>query len=411
MDEAKRIVVTGVGMMTSIGCDRSSFWRALVDGKSGIDRIRAFDPDGHLSQIASELHRFDPAEYMSHAHVRKMARVSHLAAAAAVAAVKDAELDLDKEDRCRVGCVIGSAAGDYSHIESQLNRFRDRGPGSVNPQSIPRIIPNMPACNAAIVLGLHGPNLGVATACATGATSIGMAFSILREGRADIILAGGAESTITPLVVDAYGCMRVLSRRNGQPTAASRPFDRDRDGFVIGEGAGVLVLESLEHARRRGAEPLAELRGFGMSSDAFNNALPDPSAKWASCAMKDALRDARLDPQDIGYINAHGTSTPVNDRIESNAIRKVFGDRRVPVSSNKSMLGHTLGAAGAIEAAATVLSIHHGILPPTINHETPDPDCDLDVIPNEAREIKVRAAMSNSFGFGGQNGALVFAEV
>jgi 3-oxoacyl-[acyl-carrier-protein] synthase II len=410
MRDARTMVVTGIGVFTSIGCSRSDFWNALTSGRSGIRRIRAFDPDGHESQIASEVIGFDPEGHLSHQQARKMARVSQLASCAAIEAVKDAGLDLEKENRTRIGCVIGSAAGDYTNIEQQHLRFQQKGPGSVNPQSIPRIIPNMPACNVAIVLGIHGPNLGVATACATGASAIGMALGLLREGRTDIVLAGGAESTITPLVVDAYASMRVLSRRNAEPERASRPFDLDRDGFVIGEGAGVLVLETAEHARARRAEPLAVLRGWGMTCDAFNTALPEPDGRWAATAIEDALRDAQVNAEDVGYINAHGTSTQVNDRVETTAIRRVFGDRRVPVSSNKSMIGHTLGAAGAIEAAATVLAVHHGILPPTINYETRDPECDLDVVPNVAREASLDVAASNAFGFGGQNAVLVFAK-
>jgi len=410
MHDETTVVVTGIGVFSSIGCKQADFWNALRSGKSGIQRIGAFDPDDHLSQIASEIVGFDPEDYLSYKQARKMARVSQFASCAALEAVKDAGLDLERENRARIGCVIGSAAGDYTNIEQQHVRFREKGPGFVNPQSIPRIIPNMPACNAAIVLGIHGPNLGIATACATGASAIGMAFGLLREGRADVILAGGAESTITPMVVDAYDVMRVLSRRNEEPERASRPFDLDRDGFVIGVGGGVRVLETAKHARARRAEPLAALRGFGMTCDAFNTALPKPDGRWAAAAIEEALRDAKVNAEDVGYINAHGTSTQVNDRVETTAIRCVFGDRRVPVSSNKSMIGHTLGAAGAIEAAATVLSLHHGILPPTINYETPDPKCDLDIVPNEARDASIDVAASNAFGFGGQNAVLVFAK-
>ncbi len=410
MQDGRTVVVTGIGVFTSIGCKRADFWNALRSGKSGIQRLGAFDPDGHLSQIASEVVGFDPEDHLSYKQARKMARVSQFASCAAIEAVKDAGLDLEKENRARIGCVIGSAAGDYTNIEQQHLRFQEKGPGSVNPQSIPRIIPNMPACNAAIILGIHGPNLGVATACATGASAIGMAFGLLRQGRADVVLAGGAESTITPLVVDAYASMRVLSRRNAEPERASRPFDLDRDGFVIGEGAGVLVLETAEHARARQAETLAVLKGFGTTCDAYNTALPEPDGRWAAAAIEEALRDAQVNADDIGYINAHGTSTQVNDRVETTAIRRVFGDRSVPVSSSKSMIGHTLGAAGAIEAAATVLAVHDGILPPTINHETKDPECDLDVVPNEAREVNIDVAASNAFGFGGQNAVLVFAK-
>ncbi len=411
MPDRRAVVVTGLGAFTSIGCNRTDFWSSLISGKSGIRRIQAFDPDGHMSQMASEITSFNPEDFISRKQARKMARVSQLASCAAIEAVRDAGLDLERENLGRIGCVIGSAAGDYTYLEEQYFRFQQKGPGSVNALSIPRIIPNMPACNAAIVLGIHGPNFGVAAACATGACSIGSALGLLREGRADVILAGGTESTITPLVVDGYASMRVLSRRNDEPERASRPFDADRDGFVIGEGAGVLVLETMEHARRRGAEPMAELRGFGMTADAYNIALPEPDGRWAAAAIEDALSDAGLTIDDIGYINAHGTSTKVNDKTEALAIRRVFGDRSIPVSSNKSMIGHTLGAAGAIEAAATVLSIYHGILPPTINYETKDPECDLDVIRNEAREVSIKAAVSNAFGFGGQNGVLVFASL
>jgi 3-oxoacyl-[acyl-carrier-protein] synthase II len=402
------VVVTGIGVFSSIGTSRESFWEALVAGTSGIGPIQAFDASNHKSQMASEVIGFRPKDYLDRTQMRRMARFSQLATCASVEAVKDAHLDLDKADRLRIGCVIGSAAGDHDGSEELYGKFKEKGPGSVHPLTVPRIIPNMPACNAAMELGIHGPNLGVSTACATGASAIGMAMGLLRAGRADVILAGGAESTITPVVVDSYASMRVLSNRNDAPQEASRPFDADRDGFVIGEGAGVLVLETAEHAKARGAEPLAVLKGCGMTSDAFNVALPEPNGTWAAAAMREALRDAGMHHDRIGYINAHGTSTKVNDAIETLAIRSVFGDRRVPVSSNKSMIGHTLGAAGAIEAAATVLSIHHQIAPPTINYQTPDPECDLDVVPNEAREVKMEAAMTNAFGFGGQNAVLVF---
>ncbi len=411
MPDEKAIVVTGIGVFTSIGSSRSDFWNSLISGKSGVRRIQAFDPVGHLSQIASEVTSFNPEDFISRKQVNKMARVSQLASCAALEAVRDAGLDLERENPARIGCVIGSAAGDYYNIEEQYLKFQKKGPGSVNPMSIPRIIPNMPACNAAIVLGIHGPNIGIATACATGVYATGTGLGLLREGRADVILAGGAESTISPLVIDGYATMRVLSRRNDEPERASRPFDADRDGFVIGEGAGVLVLETLEHARKRGAEPLAVLKGFGMTSDAYNIALPEPEGKWAAAAIEDALRDAQLNPDDIGYINAHGTSTKLNDSTETLAVKQAFRGRRVPISSNKSMIGHTLGAAGAIEAAATVMTIYHGILPPTVNYENEDPECDLDVIPNEAREKNIKAAISNAFGFGGQNGVLVFTKV
>jgi len=408
MSEKREVVVTGLGVFSSIGNTRTDFWNALVSGASGIKPIQAFDASGHKSQMASEVTSFEPQDYLSRHQIRRMARVSQLASCAAVEAVKDAGLNLENEDSLRIGCVIGSAAGDHNDAEELYAKFKEKGPGFVNPLTVPRMIPNMPACNAAMVLGIHGPNLGVSTACATGASAVGTATSLLREGRADVVLAGGAESTITPLVVDSYASMRVLSKRNHDPQGASRPFDADRDGFVIGEGAGVLVLETLEHARQRDAKPLAFLKGYGMTSDAFNVALPEPSGRWAAAAIEDALRDADLSHADIDYINAHGTSTKVNDATETVAIRRVFGHRDVPVSSNKSMIGHTLGAAGALEAAATVLSVFHQVAPPTINYFTKDPDCDLDVVPNESRSLKIHAAISNSFGFGGQNAVLIF---
>ena len=411
MPDRKEIVVSGIGVFTSIGCNKEDFWKALISGKSGVRRIQAFNPAGHISQIASEIPSFKPEDFIDRKQARRMARVSQFASAAAIQAVKDAGLDIAKENPLRIGCAIGSAAWDYASIEEQHLRFLEKGPGFINPLSVPKSIANMPACNAAIVLGVHGPNMGVSGACATGALAIGTALGILREGRADVMLAGGAESTLTALVVDSYACMSVLSQRNNEPERASRPFDADRDGFVIAEGAGVLVLETTEHASKRGAEPLVILKGFGMTADAYNIALPEPEGKWAAAAIEEALKDAKLNKDDIGYINAHGTSTKVNDKVETLAIHRVFGDRRVPVSSNKSMIGHALSAAGGIEAAATVLTVKHGILPPTINYETKDPECDLDVVPNVAREAKISAAISNSFGFGGQNGVLVFTKI
>ncbi len=412
MEKNKTVVVTGIGIFTSVGSNRNDFWNSIIAGKSGIKKIHTFDPQGHKSQIASEVLTYNPEDYFDRKESRKMARVSQLASSAAIEAVKDAGLNLDTEDRSRIGCVIGSAAGDITHLEEQHIRFLKMGPGSVNPLTVPRVIANMPVCNAAMVLGIHGPNLGVSAACSTGTHSIGIALGLLRGGIADVILAGGAESTITPFVLDAYASMGVLSGSNLNPESASRPFDLNRDGFVMGEGACVLVLETFEHAQKRNAKPLAVLSGFGMTTDAYSIAAPDPEGLWAAKAMELAIKDAAVTPGDIGYINAHGTSTKVNDKTETLAIQKVFDFVNIPpVSSIKSMIGHTLGAAGAIEAAATVLAVHQGILPPTINYETKDPECDIDVIPNIARKIQVETAISNSFGFGGQNGVLVFSKV
>ena len=406
----KSVVVTGIGVFTSIGCNRIDFWESLMAGKSGITRIQAFDPTGHKSQVASEVLSYNPEDYFDRKESRKMARVSQLASSAAIEAVKDAGLDLNNEDRTRIGCVIGSAAGDNTYLEEAHERFLKRGPGSVNPLTVPRVIPNMPVCNAANVLGLHGPNLGVSAACTTGTHSIGIALGLLRGGTADVILAGGAESILTPLVFDAYSSMGVLSSFNDKPSMASRPFDLNRDGFVMGEGSCVLVLETLEHAQKRGAKPIAFLKGFGMTADAYGIAAPEPSGIWAAKAIENAVNDAQLSMDDIGYVNAHGTSTITNDKTETLVIQKAFKNRSVPVSSIKSNIGHTLGAAGAIEAAACVLAVQNGILPPTINYETPDPECQLDVIPNKPRAVKINAAISNSFGFGGQNGVLVFSK-
>jgi 3-oxoacyl-[acyl-carrier-protein] synthase II len=410
MDNKNIVVVTGIGVFTSIGCNRIDFWNSLINGRSGVRKIQSFDPQLHKSQIGSEVMSYKPEDYFDRKESRKMARVSQLASSAAIEAVKDSGMNLDNEDRARIGCVIGSAAGDQLHLEDQHLRFVKMGPGSVNPLTVPRVISNMPACNASMYLGIHGPNVGISAACTTGTHSIGIALGLLRAGMADVILAGGAESTMTPYVLDGYASMGVLSTHNESPERASRPFDLNRDGFVMGEGACVLLLETLKHAEIRGATILAVLGGFGMTVDAYAIAAPEPNGFWASRAIEIAINDAGLAPEDIGYINAHGTSTVVNDKTETLAIKRTFGLRSVPVSSCKSMLGHTLGAAGAIEAAATVLAVHHGILPPTINYETKDPECDIDVIPNVARSVKIRAAISNSFGFGGQNGVLVFSK-
>ncbi|MCF8378955.1 MAG: beta-ketoacyl-ACP synthase II [Bacteroidales bacterium] len=410
MDKNRYVVVTGIGIFSSIGNSRIEFWNSIVEGKSGVRRIQSFDPAGHKSQVASEILNYNPEDYFDRKESRKMARFSQLASSAAIEAIKDANIDLENEDRTRIGCVIGSAGGDYHHLEEQFTRFGKMGPGSVGPLTVPRVITNMPACNAAMTLGVYGPNMGVSAACTTGTHSIGVALGLLRGGMADVILAGGAESTITPLVLDAYSSMGVLTFNNEIPEKASCPFDLNRDGFVMAEGACVLVLETLDHAEKRGAKPLAYLSGFGMTADAYGIAAPEPNGIWAAKAMQIAVKDAGLSPEDIGYVNAHGTSTKMNDKTETTAIKLAFENRNVAVSSIKSMIGHSLGAAGAIEAAATVLAVQNGILPPTINYSTKDPECDLDVVPNVARKADIKAAISNSFGFGGQNGVLVFSK-
>jgi len=408
-----RIAITGIGVISSIGQDRHTFWEGLIAGRSGAAPITSFDPTGFKSRIAAVAHEFDPERYLSKKRARRMARFSQMASSAAQQAIDDAGLDrgeLAGPRSERVGVVIGTAAGDYVNLEEQHSNLLDRGPGYGHPLAVPMIIPNMSSANVAIDLGIEGPNLGVATACSSGAHGIALAAMMLQSGRADIMLGGGAEAAITPLTVNAYGCMGVLTSRNDDPVAASRPFDRDRDGFLIGEGAAVLVMEREEDAKARGAVIFAYLGGFGMTSDAHSVAIPEPEGRAAAAAMTQALADAGVNPEDVGYINAHGTSTGANDRTETIAIKRAFKDHayRLAVSSNKSMIGHTLGAAGAVEAAATALTLHHGVIPPTINYENPDPDCDLDYVPNTARDRTVTGAISNSFGFGGQNCSLLF---
>jgi 3-oxoacyl-[acyl-carrier-protein] synthase II len=324
-----------------------------------------------------------------------------------------AGLDKEKEDSSRIGCSFGTAAGDYDNLEAQHSNILEKGPGKGDPMAVPKIIPNMSSANAALDLGINGPNFGTASACTSSSHSIALAAMIIQAGMADVMVAGGAESTMTPLVIDSYACMGVLTQRNDDPAGASRPFDRDRDGFLIGEAGATLILESGAHAKKRGAEILAVLAGYGMTSDAYSIAIPEPNGRWAGEAILSALKSAKINLDQVGYVNAHGTSTKMNDITETKALKYAFGQGayNIPVSSNKSMVGHNLGAAGAIEAAATVLSVYHGIIPPTINYENPDPDCDLDYVPNQSREVKIDAAISNSFGFGGQNGVLVFRSV
>ncbi len=407
---ADPVVISGMGVISPLGSSPRELFENLLAGASGAGPIRGFplaDYPEMKSRIACEVRDFDPQALLGKKRVRRTARFAQMASAAALQARDDAGLDLAQIEPGRTGCVIGSTA-DYTTIEKQHASLLNRGPGRQNPLAVPKSIPNMAAANAAIDLGIHGVNLGAHTACATGSHTLALARLLLLAGEAEVIFAGGAEAAITPLTVDAYGCMGVLSSRNEDPAGASRPFDAGRDGFVIGEGAAVMVLERESRARRRGAEIYARLSGAGMTTDASSVAMPEKEGRWAAAAMEQALRSAGLNPEDIGYINAHGTSTRANDAIESRAIQTVFGPPEAcpPVSSTKSMTGHTLAAAGALEAAITALSLQRGVIPPTINQETPDPDCPLDTVPNQAREIPLRAALSNAFGFGGQNGVL-----
>ncbi len=410
----RKVAITGMGPVTSLGIGLPEFWESLKAGRSGISRITSFDPEDLPSRIAGEIKEFDPSDYLDRKLAQRMDRFCHFAVAAARLALRDAGLEEGKElealqlEPHRAAVVVGSGIGGMATMESQFKVLMDRGWSRVNPFTIPMMIPNMAAGNLSILLGFTGPNLCTVTACAAGSHAIGIGYHLVSEGNADICLAGGVEASITPLALAAFCSMRALTTRNDDPASASRPFDADRDGFVIAEGAGMLVLESADSAQARGARVYAELAGFGMSSDAYHVTAPDPQSRGAVLCMGEALRSAGLEPQDIGYINAHGTSTPYNDRCETLAIKKLFGDvaYNIPVSSTKSMTGHLLGAAGGVEAIATAMALYEGILPPTINLEKADPECDLDYVPGSSRAVRVRAALSNSFGFGGHNACL-----
>lgn len=406
----RRVVVTGVGVLSPIGNDRETFWNRLIRGESGIGSVTRFDPSNFPTQIAGEVKDFDPLDYMERKEARRMDRFVQFAVAATKMAMQDAALDMEKEDPNRVGVYIGSGIGGLATWEEQHKVLLNKGPRRVSPFFIPMMIANMAAGQVSIMTGAKGPTSAAISACATGTHSIGDAFKIIQRGDADVMIAGGAEATITPMAFAGFCAARAMSTRNEEPQKASRPFDKERDGFVMGEGAGVLILESLEHAEKRGASIIAELAGYGMSSDAHHLTAPAPEGEGACRAMQQAMKDAGLSPEEIDYINAHGTSTDLNDKFETMAIKNAFGEhaQRLAVSSNKSMIGHLLGAAGGVEAIATALTVKTGMIPPTINLETPDPECDLDYVPNQARESKVRAALSNSLGFGGHNATLLF---
>ncbi|CEP68360.1 3-oxoacyl-[acyl-carrier-protein] synthase 2 [Moorella glycerini] len=409
----KRVVITGLGAISPVGTGKDKFWQALVAGQSGISPITRFDAGEMAVRFAGEVKDFDPEAFFDRKEARRMDRFTQYAVAAARMAVEDAKLDLEKEDRDRVGVIFATGIGGMETFEEQTRVLLEKGPNRVSPFFVPMMIANMAAGQISINLGARGVNFTVVNACASGANAIGEAFRTLQRGDADVIITGGSEASVTPLTVAGFAAMKALSTRNEEPAKASRPFDRGRDGFVLGEGAGVMVLETLEHAAARDARIYAEVAGYGCTADAYHITAPAPDGAAASRAMALALQDAGLKPEDIDYINAHGTSTELNDRQETLAIKKVFGDHayRLTVSSTKSMTGHLLGAAGAIELVATALAVHTGVLPPTINYEEPDPDCDLDYVPNVARERQVRAAISNSFGFGGHNVAVVLRKL
>jgi 3-oxoacyl-[acyl-carrier-protein] synthase II len=387
-------------------------WEALLKGVSGIGPIDRFDVSAHGCQIGALVRDFDPHDYLDRKDVKRMARFAQFAVAGATMALEDAGLPLTSETAKRTGCLLGVGLGGLTSIEENHAKLLASGPDRVSPMLWPMMIPNMAPGQVCLRFGLHGPNSVVSTACAAGTHAIGDAYRLIQRGDADAMLTGGCEAAVTPLSLAGFGNMRALTSRNDEPQRASRPFDADRDGFVMGEGGGILVLEELEQARRRGASIYAEVIGYGMSADAYHMTQPDPEARGVVWCMQRTLQDAGIEPHEMDYINAHGTSTPYNDRCETAAIREVFGEHayRVAVSSTKSMTGHLFGGAGGVEAAFSVMSITHSVIPPTINLDTPDPDCDLDYVPHKARYQPVRVAMSNSFGFGGTNASLIFAQ-
>ncbi|HEY8490918.1 MAG TPA: beta-ketoacyl-ACP synthase II [Dehalococcoidia bacterium] len=409
-DSQRRVVITGMGIISPLGLTVDDFWQACVEGRSGVGLLTAEFGEGYPTRVVAEVKGFDPHDYIDRKDARRMARFSQMAVAAARQALEDAGLDLEREDRARCGVLIGNGIGGFPNVDEAMRVMLSRGGMRVDPFFVPKMLPNMAAANVSMVFGLKGYSNTVTTACAAGTQALGDAMNLIRHGRADVIVAGGTEAGISELGLAGFAVMRAMTTRNDDPQRASRPFDKDRDGFVSGEGAAMLVLESLEHALRRGARIRAELAGYGACSDAFHIVAPCADGEGAARAITWALEDAGVTPDEVDYINAHGTSTPLNDVAETLAIKRALGERayQVPVSSTKSMVGHGLGASGAIESVACVRTLETGIIHPTINYETPDPECDLDYVPNRARRADVRVVLKNSFGFGGQNACLVF---
>ena len=406
----KRVVITGLGIISPVGNDVSSFWQSLRDGKSGVGMNTSFDATAFDSRIAAEVKNFIPTDYgISLKDIKRTAKFVQFAVAAAKQAMESSGLDLDKEDRTRLGVVIGSGIGSLHTIEEEHKILLNKGPSRLSPFLIPMLIVNEASGLVAIIHGLKGPNTCVATACASGSHAIGEAYRTILYGDADVMLTGGTESCIVPTAVGGFCALKALSTRNDNPQKASRPFDRDRDGFIMAEGSGLVVLETLEHAQKRNASIIAEIVGYGLSCDAYHITAPDPDGSGAAQAMTMALKDAQMNPAEVSYINAHGTSTKLNDKIETLSMKKAFGEhsKKVMVSSTKSVTGHLLGAAGGVEFIACCLAIRDGVVPPTINYENPDPDCDLDYVPNIARKTNVSVCMSNSLGFGGHNASLI----
>jgi 3-oxoacyl-[acyl-carrier-protein] synthase II len=405
----RRVVVTGIGLICGVGNSTDVVWKALLAGQSGVGRITSFDPTAFACQIAAEVKNFDPLNFIEKKEVKKMGRFIHVAIAAADEAMKMSGLKVTPENDERVGVHIGSGIGGFDIIEREHAALMEGGPRKISPFFIPAAIVNLAAGQVSMRFGAKGPNEATATACTTSAHSIGDSFRIIQHNDADVMIAGGAEAAITPMGVGGFAAMRALSTRNDAPEKASRPWDKDRDGFVIGEGAGILILEELEFARKRGAPILAEIAGYGMSGDAYHMTQPAPEHEGGFRVMRNAVRDAGVTPDVVGYVNAHGTSTPIGDALEAKAIRNFFGEHKLAVSSTKSMTGHLLGGAGGLEAGITVLALRDQILPPTVNLENPERDtAGMDLVPNVARKAEIEYAMSNSFGFGGTNGALLF---
>ena len=405
----RRVVITGIGIISPIGIGKDEFFKSLKEGKCGVDYITRFDTTDYDTKIAAEVKDFDPTEYIDKKECRRMDRFTQYAVAASKMAVTDAALDINAIDNDMFGVCIGSGIGGMETLEAQHDILREKGPGRVSPFMVPMMISNIASGNVSIALNAKGPNTTIVTACASGTNAIGEAFKTIQRGAADIMVTGGTEASITPLSLAGFCSMKALSTRNDDPKTASRPFDKDRDGFVMGEGAGMLIVEELEHAQKRGARIYGEVVGYGASGDAYHITAPSPDAQGAYRAMLMAVKDAGIEATEIDYINAHGTSTGMNDRLETLAIKKLLGDDagKVAISSTKSMTGHLLGAAGAIEAVACLMAINEGIIPPTINYTTPDEECDLDYVPNKARNKDVKYAMSNSLGFGGHNATIM----
>jgi 3-oxoacyl-[acyl-carrier-protein] synthase II len=408
--EKNRVVITGLGVISPVGNDILSFWQSMKEGRSGIGTIFSFDPSKFDSRIAGEVKGFNPSFYgMSFKDIKRMDKFAQYAVASTRQAIDASGLDLNKEDRTRIGVIVGSGIGSLHTIEEEHKIFLTKGPARLSPFLIPMLIVNEAAGQVGIVFGLKGPNSCVATACASGSHSIGDAFRVLERGDADVMISGGTESCIVPTGVGGFCALRALSTHNSEPQKASRPFDKERDGFVMAEGCGIVVMETLKHAKNRNASIIAEIVGYGMTCDAYHITAPDPEGDGACRAIQSALKDAKIDPEDVDYINAHGTSTKLNDKIETLSVKKAFGShaKKVMISSTKSMTGHLLGAAGGVEFVVCCLAIKDGVIPPTINYEHPDPDCDLDYVPNTARKAGVEICMSNSLGFGGHNASLI----